>query len=108
MRYKSQKIASILFISLLLNSCKRYYNCDNYNVKYVQCTKPGEDTIYYLTKGYYDQNQRIKEYYESLGYTCMEMTNYVGASTSYENITDKRDIKYLESQGFICTPKENK
>lgn len=106
MKYRAEKQVSLLFICSLLSACTKYYNCDNYNVKYVQCTKAGADTVFYLTQGYSEQNQRMKEYYEGLGYTCKEITNYIGAYARYENVTDIKDVKYLESQGFVCVQKE--
>ncbi len=81
------------------------YTCISWQSQYVVCTQ-GTDTIRYLTPGYADSPIRVRTYYENLGYRCAWDTFFIlGNQRQIDNIFNKKEVKYLESQGFYCYEK---
>ena len=97
-------IAILLLVvaGICLAACsKPKYTCTSYLPQSVQCTL-NTDTVYYVTNGFADLNQRVKAYYEALGYTCEEVHTLVAGWATYEHVSTERDVQYLEAQGFVC------
>ncbi len=99
----SLNILLLVVTGICLAACtKPKYTCTSYLPRSVRCTL-NADTVYYVTNGFADLNQRVKAYYESLGYSCEEVYTLVAAISVYEHIDRSEDVKFLEEQGYTCT-----
>ncbi len=92
-------IALVAMTSLI--GCVKRYECKSYQSLNMQCYK-GADTVQYFTAGYIDPQERVKQYYESLGYNCDTLPYYFVGGITYTTAMSQHDIDYLESEGFDC------
>lgn len=101
---KSERLNQLLYIiaaAVSMAACsKQKYQCKS-SAFSEMCTM-NTDTVYFVTNGFSDLAQRTALYYETLGYSCAQVKTAVAGFTELKDITEERDVKILEQQGFIC------
>ena len=100
MRKTKIKLLVLGLVLLGLGGCHKHFKCYSFTSEYVVCVL-GTDTVRYFAAGFTDQMQRTKAHYESLGYTCYVIPNYLVGHSDSPSVSET-DAKYLESQGYTC------